>query len=88
MLPFGLVDGAGLLTPLFSLLVAYAFMALEAIAAQVEDPFGVEENDLALSTICETMENALYDMVADDSFTRPPKPLGGKGEEKRIYIVT
>ncbi|MDR5853870.1 bestrophin family ion channel [Caballeronia sp. LZ062] len=75
MLPFGLVDGAGLLTPLFALLVAYAFMALEAIAAQIEDPFGLEENDLALNAICDSLENALHDMAADPAFERvPPRP--------------
>ncbi|SAK50637.1 Bestrophin, RFP-TM, chloride channel [Caballeronia hypogeia] len=74
LLPFGLVDGAGLLTPLFALLVAYAFMALEAIAAQIEDPFGVEENDLALNAICETIEIALHDMAADPAFVQPPQP--------------
>jgi putative membrane protein len=80
LLPFGLVDGAGLLTPLFSLLLAYAFMALEAIAAQIEDPFGVEENDLALNTMCETLEIALHDMVADAGFVRPPvKPSQAPG---------
>jgi ion channel-forming bestrophin family protein len=74
LLPFGLVDGAGLLTPLFSLLVAYAFMALEAIAAQIEDPFGLEENDLALTTLCDTLEAALHDMAADPAFERAPSP--------------
>ena len=74
MLPFGLVDGAGLLTPLFALLLAYAFMALEAIAAQIEDPFGTEENDLALNTMCEALEIALHDMAADPDFERTPAP--------------
>ncbi|MDR5833175.1 bestrophin family ion channel [Caballeronia sp. LZ034LL] len=72
-LPFGLVDGAGLLTPLFALLLAYAFMALEAIAAQIEDPFGNEENDLALNTICEGIETALHDLAADPGFVRAPR---------------
>ena len=75
LLPFGLVDGAGLLTPLFALLVAYAFMALEAIAAQIEDPFGLEENDLALNAMCEMIEVALHDMAADPEFVRAPKPF-------------
>ncbi len=88
MLPFGLVDGAGLLTPLFALLVAYAFMALEAIAAQIEDPFGVEENDLALNTLCETLENALHDMAADHNFARPPKGAADPGDRERMFIVT
>jgi putative membrane protein len=88
MLPFGLVDGAGLLTPLFALLVAYAFMSLEAIAAQIEDPFGLEENDLALSALCDALENALHDMAADPSFMRPPKGLPEPGVTQRRFIVT
>jgi len=88
MLPFGLVDGAGLLTPLFALLVAYAFMSLEAIAAQIEDPFGLEENDLALTALCESLENALHDIAADPAFTRPPKALPEPGVTERRFIVT
>ncbi|WP_277189599.1 bestrophin family ion channel [Caballeronia sp. BR00000012568055] len=80
LLPFGLVDGAGLLTPLFSLLVAYAFMALEAIAAQIEDPFGMEENDLALNAICNTLEDMLHDMAADPAFERAPRAASGARE--------
>ena len=83
LLPFGLVDGAGLLTPIFSVLVAYAFMALEAIAAQIEDPFGLEENDLALNAICDTIEAAVHDMLADPAFERPPRPPS----DARGYIV-
>jgi putative membrane protein len=75
LLPFGLVDGAGLLTPLFALLVAYAFMALEAIAAQIEDPFGMEENDLALNAMCDGIEIAVWDMAADVGVLMAP-PVG------------
>jgi putative membrane protein len=49
-------------------------MALEAIAAQIEDPFGLEENDLALNAMCETIESALHDMAADAGFERAPTP--------------
>jgi putative membrane protein len=49
-------------------------MALEAIAAQIEDPFGLEENDLALNAMCETIECALHDMAADPAFGHAPKP--------------
>ncbi len=50
-------------------------MALEAIAAQIEDPFGTEENDLALNTMCAALETALYDMAADPDFERVPAPV-------------
>jgi putative membrane protein len=62
LLPFGLVDSVGLLTPLFAVLVAYTFMALEAIAAEIEDPFGEEPNDLPLSALCVTIDNTLRAM--------------------------
>jgi putative membrane protein len=88
LLPFGLVDGAGVLTPLFALLVAYAFMSLEAIAAQIEDPFGLEENDLALSALCDAIETMLHDMTADPEFKRPPKGLPEAGVTERRFIVT
>ncbi|KQR89895.1 hypothetical protein ASG35_01225 [Burkholderia sp. Leaf177] len=88
MLPFGLVDGAGALTPLFALLVAYAFMSLEAIAAQIEDPFGLEENDLALSALCDAIETMLHDLTADPDFKRPPKGLPEPGVTERRFIVT
>jgi putative membrane protein len=86
LLPFGLVDGAGLLTPLFAVLVAYAFMSLEAIAAQIEDPFGVEENDLALDALCESLEAMLYDMAEERGFEQPPKARLGVPE--RRFIVS
>jgi ion channel-forming bestrophin family protein len=86
MLPFGLVDGAALLTPLFSLLVAYAFMALEAIAAQIEDPFGLDENDLALDALCESLESALHDMAADSGFECAP--VAPTCAPARRYVIT
>jgi ion channel-forming bestrophin family protein len=86
LLPFGLVDGAGLLTPLFAVLVAYAFMSLEAIAAQIEDPFGLEENDLALDALCESLESMLYDMAGESGFEQPPRAPNGVPE--RMFIVS
>ncbi len=65
MLPFGLVDSIGALTPIFAVFVAYAFMAHEAIASQIEDPFGTEDNDLALSAMSVYIEAALHDLLGD-----------------------
>ncbi|RAR60717.1 putative membrane protein [Paraburkholderia unamae] len=65
MLPFGLVDSIGALTPIFAVFVAYAFMAHEAIAAQLEDPFGTEDNDLALNMMSTGIEVALHDLMGE-----------------------
>jgi ion channel-forming bestrophin family protein len=65
LLPFGLVDSIGALTPIFAVFVAYAFMAHEAIASQLEDPFGTEDNDLALNTMSAGIEAALHDLLGE-----------------------
>jgi ion channel-forming bestrophin family protein len=75
LLPFGLVDSIGSLTPVFAVFVAYAFMAHEAIASQIEDPFGTEDNDLALNAMCTYIEAALHDLLGDPTVlpTRAPE---------------
>jgi putative membrane protein len=60
-------------------------MALEAIAAQIEDPFGIGENDLALDALCKSLEIALYDMTGDIA-ALPPKAAAGA--PARPYIET
>ncbi|WP_233862619.1 bestrophin family protein [Paraburkholderia adhaesiva] len=66
-LPFGLVESIGPLTPIFAVFVAYAFMAHEAIASQIEDPFGTEDNDLALTAMSTQIEAALHDLLGDST---------------------
>lgn len=65
LLPFGLVDSIGALTPIFAVFVAYTFMAHEAIASQIEDPFGTEDNDLALTAMSVYIEAALHDLLGE-----------------------
>jgi ion channel-forming bestrophin family protein len=62
-LPFGLVDTVGGWTPLFSVFVAYTFMALDAIASQIEEPFGTDDNDLALDALSAFIEDASRDLL-------------------------
>lgn len=66
-LPFGLVESIGSFTPVFAVFVAYTFMAHEAIASQLEDPFGTEDNDLALNALSATIEDAVRDIMGEPS---------------------
>ncbi|SEI83404.1 bestrophin family protein [Paraburkholderia diazotrophica] len=66
-LPFGLVESVGAFTPVFSVFVAYTFMALDAIASQIEEPFGTDDNDLALDALSATIEDAARDLLAQPS---------------------
>lgn len=62
-LPFGLVDTLGWMMPLIVLLISYTFIALDAIIQEIGDPFGEEENDLALNTICRTIEFSIFEQA-------------------------
>lgn len=66
LLPFGLVDSLQWLTPLIVVFIAYTFVAFEAIADEIEQPFGTEANALALNAICLTIETSLLEMVGKE----------------------
>lgn len=63
LLPFGFVDSLGWMTPLIVIFIAYTFVALEAIADEIEEPFGTEPNDLALNTMSRMIEATLLEMA-------------------------
>jgi ion channel-forming bestrophin family protein len=56
LLPFGLVDTIGYLTPLVSAVVAYTFFGLDALGDELEEPFRATDNGLPLAAICRTIE--------------------------------
>lgn len=62
-LPFGLVDSLGWMMPLIVLLISYTFIALDAIIQEIGEPFGEEENDLALNSICRTIEYSIFEQA-------------------------
>jgi len=62
-LPFGLVDSLGWMMPLIVLLISYTFIALDAIIYEIGEPFGEEENDLALNSICRTIEYSIFEQA-------------------------
>jgi ion channel-forming bestrophin family protein len=79
-LPFGLVENIGIFTPVFSVFVAYTFMAHEAIASQLEDPFGTDENDLALNMMSVYIEDAMRDLIGESALAIP-------GPEEEQFLV-
>lgn len=65
LLPFGLVDSIGWMTPLIVVFISYTFMAFDAIVNEIEEPFGAEPNDLALNTMSTMIENTLREMAGE-----------------------
>jgi putative membrane protein len=62
LLPFGLVDSIGLATPLIAVFVCYTLIALEAIAADIAEPFGTKPNNLSLDAITRGIERSLMEL--------------------------
>ncbi|HAT29736.1 MAG TPA: bestrophin [Janthinobacterium sp.] len=56
LLPFGLVDSLGFMTPFVVAIVAYTFFGLDALGDEIEEPFGMDSNDLPLDAICRGIE--------------------------------
>lgn len=75
LLPFGLVDTIGFMTPFVVGIVAYTFFGLDALGDEIEEPFGDSPNDLALDAICRTIEINLREAVGEDHGLEPLKPV-------------
>lgn len=65
LLPFGLVDSIEFMTPGVVAIVAYTFFGLDALGDEIEEPFGLDENDLPLDTLCRTIEINLRESIGD-----------------------
>jgi ion channel-forming bestrophin family protein len=74
MLPFGLVDTIGVLTPLVVTYVTYTFIALETLSDEIEEPFGTSPNDLALEAMSRAIEITLRETLAEPELLAPLQP--------------
>lgn len=72
LLPFGLLDSIHGMTPVIVAFLSYTFFALEALSAEIEDPFGTAPNDLPLDALAWTIEATLRETLGEREF--PPKP--------------
>jgi putative membrane protein len=73
LLPFGLVDAVGLMTPFVVAIVAYTFFGLDALGDEIEDPFGLADNHLPLDALCRDLEIDLLQAIGETDL--PPRLL-------------
>ena len=73
LLPFAMAEPLGWLTPLFTAIVSYTFFGLDAIADELEDPFGRDENDLATDSLVRTIERDILSELGETDL--PPMLL-------------
>jgi Predicted membrane protein len=52
-------------------------MAHEAIASQIEEPFGIDDNDLALNTMSVAIEDAMRDLLGEPAIKLPSPEAEG-----------
>lgn len=74
-LPFGLVETTGVLTPIVVLMISYAFFELDAIGDEIESPFGLQPNDLALTAISRNIEINLLELINEADRPDAVKPV-------------
>ena len=75
LLPFGLVDTLGFMTPLVVAIVAYTFFGLDALGDEIEEPFGTEPNDLPLDAICRGIEIGVREALGEEELPPPLLPV-------------
>ncbi len=75
LLPFGLVDTLGFMTPVVVAIVAYTFFGLDALGDEIEEPFGLLPNDLPLEALCRHIEIHLREALGETDLPPPLQPV-------------
>lgn len=76
-LPFGIVKTVGAFTPVVVGIVAYAFYGLDAIGDEIENPFGLDPNDLPLTSLSRMIEVNLRQRLGETNLPPLHKPKSG-----------
>jgi ion channel-forming bestrophin family protein len=77
LLPFGLVEGMKMLTPIASTLVSFIFIALDTVGRDVEDPFEYTVHDTPMSTLTRNIEINLRQNLGEETLPTEVRPVEG-----------
>ena len=77
MLLFGLVSSLGWVTPLICGVIAYTFFGLDALSEELEEPFGLAPNQLALTALSRTIEINLLEALGETDLPSDIVPIKG-----------
>lgn len=72
VLPFQFVRDLNWWTAPFTALVSFSLFGIEEIGIEIENPFGIDANDLPLEAICNTIEQNIEEFIA----TEPVDSIG------------
>jgi len=76
LLPFGLVDAIGVMTPVVVAIVSYTFFGLDALGDEIEQPFGLRTHHLPLDALCRTVEINLLEAAGEPKLPPLLDPVG------------
>jgi len=74
LLPFSLVDIFGWGTVLINMAVMFAFLGMELMADEIEEPFGLDCNDLPTGTIATNISQNIFEIFGIKSAVSSEKP--------------
>src|SRR5205807_1179965 len=77
LLPFGLVAGMGVFTPLASTLVSFIFVSLESIGRDIESPFDNTVHDTPMSSLTRMIEINLRQSLDQKTRITELTPIDG-----------
>ena len=75
LLPFGLVGGLGMITPIATALLGYAFFGLDALGEELEEPFGRSQNAVPLDALVRAVEIAVLESLGSGEVPAPLLPI-------------
>jgi putative membrane protein len=75
LLPFGLAGLLGWATPILSAIVSYTFFGLDALGTNLEDPFGLDANDLPLNALVRIVERDVLAALGEESLPPMLQPV-------------
>jgi putative membrane protein len=78
LLPFGLVDTVGFMTPFVVAIIAYTFFGLDALGDEIEEPFGMADNHLPLDAMCLDIEIHLREALGETELPPHPVPVDSR----------
>ena len=77
LMPLGMVANLGLLTPIGSAMLGLVLLGLENIGRDLEHPFDNSVHDVAMTSICRTIEINLKQYLGEADLPTPIEPVRG-----------
>jgi ion channel-forming bestrophin family protein len=81
LLPLQLVAELTWFTGPVVALISFTLFGVEEIGLEIENPFGLDANDLPLDTICNTLKSNIQDLVS----TAPDRVNNARSSDKHFY---